>query len=38
MATSLEKVARFEKLENIYCVFQNGLAFRGRIGKSHFST
>jgi hypothetical protein len=30
----LEKIARFEKLENLSSVFQNGLAFLGRIGKA----
>ncbi len=33
----LEKIARFEKLENLSSVFQNGLAFLGRIGKASLS-
>jgi hypothetical protein len=30
----MEKLARFEKLENISSIFQNGLAFLGQIGKA----
>jgi hypothetical protein len=33
----LEKNACFEKLENFSGVFQNGLAFLGRIGKASLS-
>jgi hypothetical protein len=33
----LEKIARYEKLENFSSVFQNGLAFLGRIGKASLS-
>ncbi len=33
----LEKIARFEKLENLSSIFQNGLAFLGRIGKASLS-
>ncbi len=32
-----KKIARFEKQENFSNVFQNGLAFLGRIGKSSLS-
>ncbi len=32
-----KKIARFEKLENFSSVFQNGLAFLGRIGKASLS-
>jgi hypothetical protein len=33
----LEKIAHFEKLENLSSVFQNDLAFLGRIGKASLS-
>ena len=33
----LEKIARFEKLKNFCRVFQNDLAFLGRIGKPSLS-
>jgi hypothetical protein len=33
----LEKIARFEILENFSSVFQNGLAFLGQIGKARLS-
>jgi hypothetical protein len=33
----LEKIAPFEKLENLSSIFQNGLAFMGRIGKASLS-
>ncbi len=33
----LKKLARFEKLENLSSVFQNGLAFLGQIGKASLS-
>jgi hypothetical protein len=33
----LEKIARFETLEKNSCVFQNGLAFLGQIGKTCLS-
>jgi hypothetical protein len=33
----LEKISRFEKLENSSFVFQNDLAFLGRIGKASLS-
>ncbi len=33
----MEKIALFEKLQNVSSVFQNGLAFLGRIGKASFA-
>jgi hypothetical protein len=33
----LEKIGRFEKLENLSSVFQKGLAFLGQIGKASLS-
>jgi hypothetical protein len=33
----LEKIAHFEKLENLSGVLLNGLAFLGRIGKASLS-